>query len=226
MATIKIPQEQLSGFRKLVALNNESAQDITAALKEEFPGLSDSEALTEIVSRAANIPSPDASEIAQVLTALYMLRARRETSIPEFVEDVILALDESGDEELELPEEKRSRFKQQLAELLSVEAFSTESKAVDVQFENDRTFYGARIVTDVRPLFGPDPEEPPTGAVIVHMLKITYRERNRTRDLFVSLDTNDLSTLTNVIDRANSKAENLKSFLTESGLPYISLDEE
>jgi hypothetical protein len=226
MVTIRIPQEQLSGFRKLVALDSESVRNIAAALKEDFPGLGDSDALTHKVSGAADIPSPDAREIVQVLTSLYMLRARREALVPEFVQDAIEALDESGNEELKLSEEERIQFKEKLAELLSVEEFSTESKAVDVQFENDRTFYGARIVTDVRPLFGPDPEEPPTGAVIIHMLKITYRERNRTKDLFVSLDTDDLDTLTKAIERANSKTENLKSFLSASGLPYIRLDGE
>lgn len=196
---------------------------MVSLLREEFPGLNDSDALAELASRATDLSSEDASDIVEVLTTLYILRARHESSIPDFVEDVGRALAEAEGEELKLSGEDFDRFKDRLTELLGVELFGIESKALDVQFENERTFRSARIVTEIRPIFGPDPQDPPTGAVIVHMLRITYGERNRSRDFFVALDAEDASTLGKLLDRADVKTQSLKSFLALTGLPHINL---
>jgi hypothetical protein len=226
MATLRIPENQLGGFEKLIALDDEHVWALASALRDEYPGLNDSSALAEIASSAASISLADANDVVGVLVALYILRARHELSIPDFVEDVCKALDEADAEGLKLSGEDRDRFKDHLAGLLSIEPISVESKALDVQYENERTFQGARIMTDIRPIFGPDPEDPPTGAVIVHTLRITYRERNRMRDLEIALDAEDVSTMRDLLDRADSKASSIKAFLARTELPYIGLDGE
>lgn len=225
MATIRIPQDQWTGFEKLVALDDESVRTLATALREDFPGLSNPPALAEMASRAVGISLADAEDVMGVLATLYILRARRESPIPDFIEELYQALDEAGTEGLAFSEYDRARFGDRLALLLDVESISVESKAVDVQYDNERTFHSARIVTDIRPIFGSDPQEPPTGAVIVHMLRITYRERNRTRDLFVALDSEDVGTLSELAKRAHSKATSLKSFLAGTELPYMGPDE-
>lgn len=226
MATLKIPQEQWAGFEKLVALDDATLRTLATALREQFPGLNKPDVLAEIASSAANISSADANDMMEVLITLYILRSRQESPVPDFVKDVSRAMDETEAEGLKLSGDDRDRFQDRLAELLSIESATVESKAIDVQFENEHTFHSARIVTDVRPIFGPDPEDAPIGAVIVHMLKITYRERTRMRDLFVALDTEDVSTLGDLADRADLKAKSLKAFLAKAGLPLISLNDE
>lgn len=226
MATLRIPEEQQDGFKKLAALSDESVKALTLSLEERFPGLNDSETLADIASSATGISSADADAVMRVLTTLYVLRARREALIPAFVEDVAQAMDESDVEGLRLSDEDRARFKDRLAELLNVESVSTESKAIDVQYENDHVFHSARIVTDLRPIFGPNPEDAPVGAVIVHMLRITYRERTRLRNVFVALDTEDVGKLGDVANRADLKAKSLKAFLQGTELPLIDLNNE
>ena len=226
MVTIRIPEERQDAFRKLVTLSDENAMALASSLRESFPGLNDQDALAEIASSATGMSASDATDMMGVLSTLYILRARRDSPIPDFVEDVAQALDEAGVEGLGLSNEDRERFKDRLAALLDVESASIESKAADVQFENERTFHSARIVTDLRPIFGPNPEDGPIGAVIVHMLRITYRERTQLRDVFIALDTEDVGTLGDVANRADLKAKNLMSFLQGTELPLISLDGE
>ena len=127
---------------------------LASSLRESFPGLNDQDALAEIASSATGMSASDATDMMGVLSTLYILRARRDSPIPDFVEDVAQALDEAGVEGLGLSNEDRERFKDRLAALLDVESASIESKAADVQFENERTFHSARIVTDLRPTLG------------------------------------------------------------------------
>src|SRR5215208_1988902 len=135
MATLRIPQEQWAGFEKLVAVDDESLRALASTLREEFPGLNKHDALAELTSRATSISYADARDVMGVLTTLYLLRARQETSIPDFVEDVLQAMDQANAEELKLSGNVRDRFRGRLADLLNVQSASVESKAVDVQFE-------------------------------------------------------------------------------------------
>lgn len=226
MAALRIPQEQWAGFEKLVALDDESLRALASTLREEFPGLNKPDVLAEIASSATGISLADARDVMDILVTLYILRARQESPIPDFVEDVSQAMDEADAEGLKLSGDDRTRFKDRLAELLDIQSASVESKAADIQFENERTFHSARIVTDVRPIFGTDPEAAPIGSIIVHMLRITYRERTRLRDVIVALDTEDVSTLGDLANRAELKAKSLKSSLQGTEFPVISLDGE
>ncbi len=156
-----------------------------------------------------------------VLLPLYLLQECYEVSTPEMVEDVCQAMDQSDDENLRLSGEQRERFRGYLIELLNVESVRVGAKALEVLFENQRSFIGARIVTEVRPIFGSHPEDTPERALIVHMLKVTYREQGQDKDFFVALDTTDVGTLSNVLDRADTKAESLKAFLERTRVSYI-----
>lgn len=221
MATFKIPSEYQSGFKKLVALEEEPMQDLLSALREEPPALYPPELSRRVASRVDTIPRDDVNDIVEVLVSLYLLRARHESSIPETAEDICQAMDRSGIEELKLSGEEREHFKERLIELLDVQSVDIGSKAVEVLFENERSLQSARVVTDIRPIFGSDADDPMAGAVIVHMLKLTYFEQNELRSFFVALDAQDVDTLREVLDRAHSKAENLRSFLAATEIPYV-----
>ena len=136
-------------------------------------------------------------------------------------EDVCQALDRSDEEELRLLGEEREHFKSRLIELLDVDSVRVGAKGIEMLFENQRSFLSARIVTEVRPIFGSDPEEAPAGALIVHMLKIIYREEGQDKELFVALDTTDVGVLRDALDRADAKAESLKGFLEAARTTYI-----
>lgn len=228
MAAFTIPRGHQTRFKvfKRVVLDNKSVQELLLVLGEETSVIEDPELSSKIASRVTTISPRDIDDVIEVLIVLYLLQARYESPVSEFAEDICRAMDESDVEELRLSDDERSRFKDRLIELLHLEAVSVGAKAIDLQRENERTFSDARIVTDIRPIFGTDLEETPAQAVIVHILKISYRERNRSRDFFVALDAADVSTLSRLLDRANSKAGNLKSFLDRTEMSYVNIGDE
>jgi hypothetical protein len=224
MVALRIPRGYESQFKTFtrILLNDESAQELLRALGEEISVTDTPQLPSRVAEKVGTISPSDVEEVMQILISLYLLRSRHDSPIPEFAEDISRAMDESEVEEVRLSGEERNRFKSRLIELLDLESLGVGAKAIDLQYENERTFSNARIVTDVRPIFGANLEDTPTGAVIVHMLKINYREGDRYKDFFVALDAEDIGTLSGLLDRANSKAENLKSFLEDTKrVPYI-----
>jgi hypothetical protein len=83
-----------------------------------------------------------------------------------------------------------------------------------------RVFHSARILTDIRPVFGRDADVPPIGAVIAHVLKIDYFSQGDSGSLYVSLNNRDLELLRNLVDRAFTKLKTLRAVLESTGLPF------
>lgn len=221
MAKLMIPKENEEGLKKLALLDDDSVQELVSALREVLPVLYSAALASKAASAVDTIPRRDVDDIVGVLLPLYLLREHHEVSTPEIAEDVCQAMDQSGNEELRLSGKDRERFKDHLIELLEVESVRVGAKALEMLFENQRSFLGARIVTEVRPIFGSNTEDTPAGALIVHMLKITYREQGQTKDFFVALDTTDVDALNKVLDRADTKAESLKALLERTRVSYI-----
>src|SRR5215210_3823930 len=97
-----------------------------------------------------------------------------------------------------------------LAELLDVDKFMVIARAGNLSLENEHSLTDTRVITDIRPVFEEEnPKASPRGAVIVHTLKIRYRANNEVREFFVTLDDNDVSELSEQLERASSKAESL-----------------
>jgi len=221
MATLRIPKEGERGLKKLAALDDEAVRELASALREVSPVLSPSELSSKVASDTDTIPRRDIDDIVGVLLPLHLVRERRDVSVSEIAEDVCQTMDRSDDSELRLSGKERERFKNHLIELLHVESVRVGAKAVEMLFENQRTFADGRIVTEVRPIFGTNPEDTPLGALIVHMLKITYREDGEEKEFFVALDTSDVDALRKVLDRAERKTESLKAFLERTRVSYI-----
>lgn len=79
--------------------------------------------------------------------------------------------------------------------------------------EQGQAFCGARILTDIRPLFAPDLKAAPTAALVVHTLRISYHQGSELKQFYVAMDSEDIQALKNTLDRAESKAENLHAVL-------------
>ncbi len=136
----------------------------------------------------------------------------RDVSVEEFSDYVSDAMESLDQEELRLPRAEREQFKEKLITLLSADVFGIASKVVDLRTDDERLFCHARVLTDLRPIFGPRVEDGATAMVVVHLLKIGYHAASQDhKEFFVSLDSDDLQTLRKLIDRAEAKARSLKS---------------
>lgn len=229
MAKLNIPEKYRPGVSKIRQLSESNVRDIRAALDGILTGgaseedLASSKKLGEIATAAtASITHADASDLKKVgeaLVALYTVKSMRDVSIEDFADRVSDAMVSLDQEDLRLPLAEREQFKQKLIILLSADVFGIISKVIDLQTDDERVFCHARILTDLRPVFGSRIEDGPRGMVVVHLLKIGYHAGSEDHhEFFVSLDLNDLQTLRKIIDRAEAKARSLKSAVTNVSL--------
>lgn len=228
MPEIRIPEEYERGFFEIRELEEEQASELLAALESEPPTLNRVDSHARVASKVGDaVPRGELDRIMEVLSSLYGLRdsmAVRELS--DFAEIVCDAMDASDTEELWFEDgEDRELFKDRLIRLLSVDSLDIAARATDLLYEHEHTIHGpARVLSDIRPIFGPDPEDPPKGAVVVHTLKFNYHEGRRVQEFFLALDASQVDELIGVLERARSKDGSLKRMIAAADVPSIDVD--
>ncbi len=132
-----------------------------------------------------------------------------------------LAQDVSESEDLNLPGDSRPAYAARLATLIRIPVLVSTARAMEVVAEHDKVFHAARILTDVRPVFGPDPSTGVKMAAVVATMKLEYHPGGRSaiESVFVALDRGDLEHLRDVLDRALTKMDSLSRLMKESDVP-------
>lgn len=140
------------------------------------------------------------------------------------VERIAKAVSQSAD--LDLDDPGRARLSERLVPLLSSGALSSTANALELLTQHERNFSGARVVTDIRPIFSRTVEDPPEGAVIVQTLQLDTWDRDGASETYhVAMDEADLQELRAAIERAITKTATLREFLSGTGLTLFELDE-
>lgn len=218
---LRIPKQYSNGLAKFLKLSDEQADRLLVALEQSPVSEDPIETLKENLSALGTLAESDVESIAEAVVSLFAVGTHSDQSTTELVDDFVDAIRASGSEELRFSTDAEPAIRSRLTRLLNAETFSLSAKARSHLYEYDRVFSKAHITTDVRPIFGADPEEPPKAAVLTHMLSIHYFHDGQHKEFFVALDEHDLDSLGEVLERANSKAESLKTVLETANLTYI-----
>lgn len=129
----------------------------------------------------------------------------------------------SLDPSLELDEARRSTFADRLMALLQAKPIRLAAKSLDLVTDYDHVYYGARILTDIRPVFDDsDSEIFPAAAVVIANLKIEhYGPSGQLTSFHVALDHWDLEELRGVVERGLEKTESSKKYLEGVKMAYL-----
>ena len=213
---IVIPPELKAGLEAIHALDTKTTQKLVKALKSEKPSLRYSDFASQTMEKVGNAGSFELEEILYAVIGLYSGIATTKMDAPEFVEAIIAS------NELDIPENEHEKLTKQLLQLLGIKGLEVTSKALNVFTDHERTFQSARIITDLRPVFETDPEQVPQDAVVLHILKIAYREGKDTKEFYVALDSQDLDVLQKTTERAVKKEKSAVTALQKSGMRVLS----
>lgn len=159
---MRVPQRHRAGF---CSLHDLSDAGFSAVLK----ALSVADAAHHTGARqlalAVQGAVPDLGE--QVATAMVDAvlsvqtgRMIHEDSLTEFAQAL------AASDDLALPPEASERLSSRIVAMAQAPVVAITAKARDVTTEHDRLFHSARVLTDIRPVFGDNPDQPPFGAVI------------------------------------------------------------
>ena len=219
MARINIPKSEYRVLQDLAELPDASFCQFLSGLAEIEPSIHELDFSALLVQKVPTISPPDLKAFLRTLLPLYRMMDTRERTAPEVAADIKETIDRQQPQGF--PLDKTDLVRQRIAKLLSVGGWlAVLAKAQNVRGDQERLFCAARILSDVRPVFGNTPDSI-SAAVVVHSLNITYHQDGEHKDFYVALDTNDLRNLKKTVERAEKKHETLKSLIQKSTIRYF-----
>jgi len=174
------------------------------------------------VSSVEGISDAEASELTIALLELFRVREYFDEKIPEFASGVATALQR----DLKFPTDQIPAFEDRIARLLAVTPIAISAKTTSLGMEYERRFCTARILTDARPVFVESPSSRPEAMIITHTLRLTFHDdTDEMREVYLTLNSKDLITLRELVDRAEEKTKSLTSLFAASNVPVVELNE-
>ena len=220
--TIEIPEAQVPALEKLLTLSKEKAAELVNALRVEEPSLR-LEPMAHRLSAILQIPGDDLADILMMLASMYLTSQARSETKERFVEAIVRAA-----RSIERLRDLMINWDDApglLSALLACsDSLGVTAKAIGVTADHEKTYAKARILTDMRPIFGEQIGDKPAAAVVVHTLRIAYRSlyENGNSAFYVAMDVNDLQNLQEQISRALAKETALAQTLAASNLKLLS----
>jgi hypothetical protein len=204
---IRLSKEFANRLKLLIDMAADDRAKVATALGQLLPAFEVEEDISAAIKKSGITDAKQAEEYQRAVMGLVYLQANStDSKQDEFLGDVVDAIVRArGDAGTD---EAKAVSKSALAELLT-KPLSVSAKASVLLLDSERGFSRAKIISDIRPVFGQDVSSPDIEAVfIVHTLQISYHG-NEEGEFFLSLSTSDVKRLRAVIDRALEKAEGL-----------------
>jgi hypothetical protein len=219
LANIKIPERFRDGLRLLATIPAPAYEELFAALRSAPSSfVTDRELSAWISSEVKAVPEADITKIVQTLASLHRLMLRTKVSVSKLAAD-------AGGAARELFKDVGEQIDERLSALLPLNALNIISeKGKELQAMGEKILHEAQILTDIRPVFGDSLDEAPKAAVVIHTLRIDYHESVTPpchRELFFSLDADDIAQLKKTLERAEAKEKSLRLVLEKAQLKSI-----
>jgi|SRR6266850_1187169 len=220
---LTVPPTQIAYIKKFLELPEDKIDGFLDALSKAGPQFNIYDLASEASSRL-ELPKDLVGGIVGVLRSLYLTKDAQDTPVEAFIDqEVSIALKKADAFSKENTDVQWAKLRKFLVAALSLEnTVGTAAKAGYILTQHERIFSGARILTDIRPVFHQNVSEKPGAALIVHMLRMTQRDNHgNSTDQYFALDSNDIRRIGALIDRALKKEETLKNLMKDSGVTVL-----
>lgn len=221
MSKFKIPEEHIAGFNLIISLTESQAKII----KDTLIGLPNG-ALTDetivILEQKLQLDRKAISKITKTIFSLINLKIAEDTTLEDFVSEVISAFKETVEDYIL---EDLAKLKNILLEFLGADTKVKKIlKASNIIQDNEKVYRDSRILSDIRLVFDSDIDSEKKSAVIIHRLKLDFYENDEFKSQYFALDSSDLIKIKKVIDRAIKK-DSIINTGDYSDLSFINLNE-
>jgi hypothetical protein len=219
MASVTIPESAYPALKSLIRLSPADFDALCEALSKASPALDPDNFWSHVTPHVSQI---ETFVVKSILTEIGQMAIGFSVSDTELT-DFASAIAEASSAEIVAGE--REILKERLIKIFTGrKGLNITTKAMGVMLDQDRIFYSARVLTDVRSVFN-EKGDTVEAAVIVHNLRIHYGQDSEHKDFYVALDTSDIQALRKELDRADTKAKALEAILKRSGVSYLDAEE-
>jgi hypothetical protein len=222
ITTLRVPTAAYAGLAH-IAENPRAVQVLKDVARV---GASTPEIADDLASHAG-ISGDAAREILSQLAGLHGTRETLDAAPEEIFDAITRSLEQ------EAPQEWRDKYLQGWKEarahvvdaLAPGHPLAVVNKTTRLTFAHQNILRGARLITDVRPVFDEKGDQI-VQSVVTHSLALDYSVGSELRSLHVTLDAADLKKLCVSCERAEHKARTLKKSFGASGLAIVVAGED
>jgi hypothetical protein len=215
---IDIPEEDQRSIAIINTVPDKTLEKFISILESAPPISNPAEMTQHVAKQLPSISTDKLERIVDVLYTLYLVRELSGVRPKRFFADLMEVVRKNSSESAL---KGILKLESQLEKLLNIETLATISKAARLQRDGERLYCEAKILSDIRPVFGSKATVRPAGAVLVHTLKIGYHEGRDHREVHFAMDSADLEALSTVLRRAQEKDKTLRDLLKKSKLPNL-----
>jgi hypothetical protein len=219
---LRIPQENQPGLVKLALISDEIASELRGALAEAAQKGVGATVSAENLRPVSGLSRADLEKIVDAVLSLNFARVYSDRDVEDFARDVSESMQSAAPSEFPSAEGAIDLFRKRLQRFLTIDGITRSAKSDILRYEHERSVHSLRILTDVRPVFGNNVEEPPEAVVVMHTLKLAYHRGGRLDEAFFGMDESDLQQLKDAVARAELKAKSIRAALAKAQLRVIS----
>jgi hypothetical protein len=215
LGSLRIPERFRGGVAAVADLSDASFADLLHALREHSVGETAADLVAEIGEHVPSISSSTMEAMIASLASMQGVQRSSHADAEAFANDVWEALADDSPELVEHADE--ASFKERMEALLKqTSVHLTVVKVAELRREVERSFCGARVLTDIRTAFGDDATKAPAMTVMQTLEIMFHDDMGRHREFYVGLEDNDLLILKEAVDRAIQKKATLVELLGNS----------
>lgn len=221
-----IPIRYQSGFNILLKMNI----DLFNELQSKLDSVKDAYTLNDLVSQVAqndnSINQDDLKEIVTSIKSILTLIEKDDIKPEDIANDIFSLIESDKAENIKYDNESKDDFIYKITSLIQNKCLGLTSKASEVLTANQNNFISAKIITDIRPIFSDDATQSPRVVSIVHDLKLHYEDSqcSEHKDIYISLDINEINILTDLLKRAVEKEKSIIDMLKDTSIRFVNFE--
>jgi hypothetical protein len=210
---VRLSKTQAEDIAAICAIGREALTCIAAAI-EKLPVTIKKEKIQNAI--AVEFGEEKAEPLARVLFGLATVHRRNFVTVSTLLDILSLPADWTDAQRA-----KWQECRPVIERMLSSESVVLAAKATDLSFDVERFCVGARIITDMRPVFDLQRNRI-LGSTLRQTLRLEFVSLDGTvTSISVGLDADDINRLKKECDEATHKASVTRDMLTKSGLAEI-----
>jgi hypothetical protein len=203
---LRIPEDDEEVLAELTALPADRLESILQAVRDVSPE-SPLSRFAGAIEEKTGLDSALSGRVARFLVDINGGRVSRGEAPDAFLAALIEGMKASSNERLSHghPEKLEGFLRRVLTPPLPLQL---AGKIRELRYERENRFCTARVISEIRPVFGDDLDAGPLATLILHTLRISVHCNDsaaETKDIFFSLRGSDLKQLRDLLERAIKK---------------------
>jgi hypothetical protein len=216
--SVEIPDEEQGVFASLARLADPALEGLERALRDAIPTLDKQKLVSQLRRETLLAEVQDLEDIVGSLVSVAGTAYSGQVNIDEFADQVVDAI--RNDRVIEITKAEANVLAERLKRLSKIPCIEIVAKGNSLLRANNQNFQSAQIVTDLRPVCLGD-ELNVSAGIILHQLAIRAFHNGEAETVYFTLDSEDLSSLSEVVARALRKERSLRQFADSTATPIL-----